>query len=992
MASAIVASAAASATSPTAPTATVPERNGDDDLDHHDSAAIEGAASSGEVLSSSSNALDGGNPNKIDRELISTSLVDGDNRNHFHGKQRLLQSSQIMKPLSDKVRSDKVIEVGNVETNPCLPATTADCGIPGRTVETSAKGFGEGPLPRELRRIIMEVAKTGKCSWLSWNQETTTRAAERDGYLAAETPSSGACFGSRNLPGAASKVSPTKAASSSPSSSQYASSLTNASVTGGGIVRKHTSFSGGAAAARRSAGHPPHKRHRNGVIHKSGERMRFGNPDGAFARSGSSSSSRKRPLVLVRANSNNAGAGNTNLSSNTNSNTMGGLGNNLYNTNAPGGTLSTSTTLSGVFSSAPSSVGSGRSTGSEHDYDSAQYECDSEGTSASTNSEISLRRTTRAKRSGAANTQGAQINSGVDIWTDTATMGDGEDENNSVDENNAIPGSPYKTLQTAFRGALGLVLDHFYQNRDNGYKLSPAEKRRNERFAETVYSNSSNSNGGDSAMNSDKLASLFSSEYVFQQRRQRLMAMLLPSTPHSGHESITDEPPFTIQRIAEVLIAPDRYYTQTHKLCNCLEKLLLVNSSTDSFGGSAGGDTSQRRREERELAALADEKGRQEFKMRQRRLAANRKASMEEWLLDDQADAFSSSRSSSEHASAAREVSSSMQNVMYEAKQASLAEKNGTDNTGRTIETNNTETMPSNAHRRANTTPSASSTSQVMLEALDRASLQTKFDNVGIESQQNPPINKNDRDLRTITENRAMTNSPPLSGPNMASNANISMPNHRNVNGFVRQHLSEQERENPDHHTIARVGSPILFPASNEPHLETTSTNMHMLQLHHAVALAGATLNRSSNLPTLDNLMTIDANTISQMRSQANVAGAGPGSESTDGRSSASNSDIDSESDDISFDDSASDRSDGSDSGSSSAHYEPFTAARAMALNRMQQQQRLQSRVLTSLGTSFQGEGYRPPADSEYQSGDSIDSTRAEDSGGSDSSSSDMAD
>jgi hypothetical protein len=109
------------------------------------------------------------------------------------------------------------------------------------------------------------------------------------------------------------------------------------------------------------------------------------------------------------------------------------------------------------------------------------------------------------------------------------------------------------------------------------------------------------------------------------------------------------------------------------------------------------------------------------------------------------------------------------------------------------------------------------------------------------------------------------------------------------------------------------------------------------------------------------------------------------------GRSSASNSDVDSESDDVSFDDSASDRSDGSDSG----HYEPFTAARAMALSRIQQQQRLnQNRgaVLTSLALHQSEGGSRPPADSEYQSGDSIDSTRGEDSGGSDSSSSDLAD
>ena len=83
------------------------------------------------------------------------------------------------------------------------------------------------------------------------------------------------------------------------------------------------------------------------------------------------------------------------------------------------------------------------------------------------------------------------------------------------------------------------------------------------------------------------------------------------------------------------------------------------------------------------------------------------------------------------------------------------------------------------------------------------------------------------------------------------------------------------------------------------------------------------------------------------------------------------------------MDDSASDRSDGSDSG---AAYEPFSAARVIALNRMQQQQRLQQIRVQSLGQ------LRPHVDMEYQSGDSIDSTLADDSGGSDSSSSDLAD
>lgn len=91
------------------------------------------------------------------------------------------------------------------------------------------------------------------------------------------------------------------------------------------------------------------------------------------------------------------------------------------------------------------------------------------------------------------------------------------------------------------------------------------------------------------------------------------------------------------------------------------------------------------------------------------------------------------------------------------------------------------------------------------------------------------------------------------------------------------------------------------------------------------------------------------------------------------------------DSDDFSLDDSASDRSDGSESG---VHCEPFTAARVMALNRIQQQ-RSQNRAAAAQTTlQYQhGLGFRPPLDTEYQSGDSIDSTMAEDSCGSDSSS-----
>jgi hypothetical protein len=152
---------------------------------------------------------------------------------------------------------------------------------------------------------------------------------------------------------------------------------------------------------------------------------------------------------------------------------------------------------------------------------------------------------------------------------------------------------------------------------------------------------------------------------------------------------------------------------------------------------------------------------------------------------------------------------------------------------------------------------------------------------------------------------------------------------------------------------------------------------MQLLQLHHAVAMANVSpfeLFHSSSVGGRSSSVVLSNQglTVRDM--------------DVESRSSAS-SDLDSESDDVSFDDSASDRSDGSDSGQ---YNEPLTAARAMALNRLQQQQR---RVLTSLQQQQQQQhSERPPSDSEYQSGDSIDSTRAEDSGGSDSSSSDLAD
>lgn len=364
-----------------------------------------------------------------------------------------------------------------------------------------------------------------------------------------------------------------------------------------------------------------------------------------------------------------------------------------------------------------------------------------------------------------------------------------------------------------------------------------------------------------------------------------------------------------------------------------------MTSSTGAFGGSTGGYTSQNRKEEQELAALANEKVRQETKLRQKRLRKRASSPIEETIQESLANRESSAESLKK------------QDTTMSDSDQKVAHLELTGEAGETVASGETlkpsPSFPESSKSCEGNTHGLSS--RELLEATARASLRTKFDHVGIDPH------SSDRDARTIAENRRLTNSPPP--PNLALSAA------------------------PPH--LARVSSPILFPPGNgnETHLVPTASNMQMLQLHHSMAMAGVSLNRTNASP-LD-LMRINGGTI--------ASGVG-GLENQDGRSSASNSDVDSESDDVSFDDSASDRSDGSDSGSAS-HHEPFTAARAMALNRMQQQQRLQqSRARTSFASLQQNEGFRPPADSEYQSGDSIDSTRAEDSEGSDSSSSDVAD
>jgi hypothetical protein len=276
-----------------------------------------------------------------------------------------------------------------------------------------------------------------------------------------------------------------------------------------------------------SQGGPPRKKHRNG-LHKTTTRRRIAAADAASANRNNASISggRKRPLFLIKSNPN------------VNS-------------------------ISNIYSAAPGSVGSGRTSGSEPD-DSTQYECDSEGTSATTNSEVSVERLRKTQQR-VGNASAVQAPSKIGS---SASIGD--------DFN---PSPHYKTLQEAFRVALGLVLDHFYRH-CGGYKLSPAEKRRNQTLSATTSSNSSEKTPSD-----ERRIPPQSSEDVFHQRRQRLVTMLLPDFessedgPRRRKLVTSNGPPFTIQRIAEVLVKPERVsMLRPPATCVCLRQ-----SFPDSF-------------------------------------------------------------------------------------------------------------------------------------------------------------------------------------------------------------------------------------------------------------------------------------------------------------------------------------------------------------------------------------------------------------------------
>ena len=441
------------------------------------------------------------------------------------------------------------------------------------------------------------------------------------------------------------------------------------------------------------------------------------------------------------------------------------------------------------------------------------------------------------------------------------------------------------SLREAFQVAVGLVLDFWFQ-RKGGYKLSPAEIE----------------------IHKDRA---LSEKEIFWIRKERLLKQLGASEMDGGTSISTDVrgPPFTIQRIAEVLVAPEKYYTQTHKLCNCLEKLLLVSSPTTAFGGSRGGVTSQSCREEQELAALADERVRIQSEFRQmtrRRSSLASDSSGSESLV-----ATGEMSSNQEKASADSPEHATSLDPRFHVKQDDAVDGN------------------SSFSELVRTTPCSSSEAErrEQLEAAARASLRSKFDHVGIDPHHHNHALLVNANTKAIVESRGLTNSPPP--PNLTTAPNLS-------GGLLRSPHAADHPSSP-----VRSLSPILFndvssPTGTTTSLSNPSSNMHLLQMHHAAALAGVS---PFELMTLGTAPTGPPS--------APLLGTAPfnGTKEPDveSRSSAS-SDVDSESDDISFDDSASDRSDGSDSGFvgttstvDGAAASNFSAvARAMALKRQQ--------------------------------------------------------
>lgn len=851
---------------------------------------------------------------------------------------------------------------------------------------------------------------------------------------------------------------------------------------------------------------PPRKKRRNGL--KGGMRGRRHFGDGGSGGGGGGGSG---GLAYAKSRANSGGAVGSSTTTTTTTTTSGSRKRRplvLLRTSGNAGGSVASTTAAGTVAgggfaggSSQSSTGGGRTSGSEmsHDEGSTHYECDSEGTSASMNSEISL---------GGADRRGAgarSVTARSGRRQPFAKNSFGKSKEEDEDEEESLEDGPrYRTLREVIRVALALVLDHAYRYR-GGYKLSPAERRRSEILSKIVNKRQSSESPmrgqGDEEGMQQKHPNL--SELAFLERKEKLLAMLgggvreatlpkrlAPWTDDGGSGNVSDasggsigklsfvsterrdesvevdggdRPPFTIQRVAEVLVTPERYYTQTHKLCNGLEKLLLVTSSSSAFGGSTGGHTSQSLQEEIEIAALADQRGKEVSALRQRRLKRRMSSSsdggdpvLQMNVAVDTTDSKTTVRDSSylRTRSSEQPATDALGEPGCSLKSPPSACDDRWSDQRYPAVSNSSRKNPEISHDETSSSSSSSSTTEANRSPLNDAIQSSRVNldekcRVNLDEKRNMgEFNERERAVRTVGSSicnhlgstsmdtndghECMSRRFRDTGSDLLAHHTTGLAirssnrdplyqhaDFRTSNGVphgesdqLQQRLQESvPRQSPLGETVppelqhrpgvARPPSPILFPDTPGtvpgigPLINNTRSTSHALQVHHPVASVAATALGTAPAGRMDFLMNSASGGASSVGAESRPITAADVAE----LEVASNSDVDSESGD-SLDDSASDRSDGSDSGSGAGYYEPFTAARVMALNRMQQQQRreqyLQSRALASLGTSGlhyqQSDGFRPPPDSEYQSGDSIDSTMAEDSGGSDSSNSDFAD
>lgn len=418
----------------------------------------------------------------------------------------------------------------------------------------------------------------------------------------------------------------------------------------------------------------------------------------------------------------------------------------------------------------------------------------------------------------------------------------------------------FSSLREALKAATAIVLDQWFEQKGE-YKLSPAE------------------------IEIQKRTSDCSSKKLFQDRSQRLADRF--------DAFIGGEPPFTIQRIAEVLVSPEKYYTQTHKLCNCLERLLLVSSSTTAFGGSRGGETSQSRMEEQELSALACERDRIQAEFREARRRR---------------DSLTSDASSSMGITCGVEgeqmVESSDKVILVDTKNQLLNEEvclcdsldAGIKQVAKTQSLSTIDPNNISSRREA--------------ETAARASLRNRFDSVGIDPYQQLG-GLTQANVKTPSDSRvSSTNSTSLL-PSLISTQDLSHGVLRSPSFSTADSTSLTRPPSPSLPKDIDLNPTTLQSQPPNAHNGTLNANpnVHLLQMHHAAAVAGVS--------PFDLMMLGTTGTPATAHGSALLSAKTTGLKEQDPESrSFASSDFDPEAGDVSFDDdSALDRSDGSDSG-----------------------------------------------------------------------------